>query len=90
MHYNIEGLDALLITHDHADATLGIDDLRMTQRAMPLNIYASERDMKSLADKFHYLMPKTKMTAEERKKRFEEKRTRTKNDYLLLIWNGIL
>src|SRR5690606_12500467 len=51
---NIERVDAVLFTHDHADHTHGLDDIRAisVRRDGPLPLYASESTLGSLARKF--------------------------------------
>lgn len=55
--YRVQGLDSVILTHEHADAVLGIDDLRSTQRARPLPVHASEQCFGRLKHVFPYLMP---------------------------------
>ncbi len=52
----IEGLDAVLYTHDHADHTHGIDDLRMVAYAMKrrLDVYFDAPTRDSLVARFGY------------------------------------
>lgn len=53
---NCQHLDAVLFTHEHADHTAGLDDIRpfyFTQGAIP--IYAHERVLKNLAKRFDYI-----------------------------------
>ena len=50
-------VDALFITHEHADHTAGLDDIRpfvFNQGAMPL--YASQRVMNNLQKRFDYIL----------------------------------
>ena len=58
--HNVACLDALILTHEHADAVFGLDDLRGFQvgKGSPLPVYCSQRDLDSLATRFDYLMPK--------------------------------
>ena len=52
----VERLDALLITHEHNDHIIGLDDLRpliFKQRA-PIVIYAEERVQASIRERFAY------------------------------------
>jgi phosphoribosyl 1,2-cyclic phosphate phosphodiesterase len=53
----IERADAVLYTHDHADHTHGIDDLRTftVRRDGALPIYGSAETLQALATKFRYI-----------------------------------
>jgi phosphoribosyl 1,2-cyclic phosphate phosphodiesterase len=53
----INDLDAVLFTHDHADHTHGIDDLRAVtvRREAPLPMFGSAETIKSLDRKFGYI-----------------------------------
>lgn len=53
----IDRVDAVLYTHDHADHTHGIDDLRAftVRRDGPLPIYGSAETLESLRHKFEYI-----------------------------------
>lgn len=55
-----DALDGVLYTHDHADHTHGIDDLRMVSYAMKkrLDVWADEPTRKSLTDRFGYCFEK--------------------------------
>lgn len=55
-----EALDGVLYTHDHADHTHGIDDLRMVSYAMRkrIDIWADDVTRKSLTDRFGYCFEK--------------------------------
>ena len=54
----IDRVDAVLFTHDHADHTHGIDDLRAitNRRSGPLPFYGSQETMDGLAQKFGYIL----------------------------------
>jgi phosphoribosyl 1,2-cyclic phosphate phosphodiesterase len=54
-------VDAVLFTHDHADHTHGIDDIRSISvlRASPLPIYGPAETLRSLARKFPYIFDET-------------------------------
>jgi phosphoribosyl 1,2-cyclic phosphate phosphodiesterase len=54
----IDRVDAVLFTHEHADHTHGIDDLRaMTvRRSTPLPFYGSADTIASLSQKFGYIL----------------------------------
>src|SRR6476659_3151745 len=53
----ISDVDAVLFTHDHADHTHGIDDLRAitVRREAPLTIYGSDETLAALTRKFDYI-----------------------------------
>lgn len=53
----IDRVDAVLFTHDHADHTHGIDDLRAVtvRRSAPITMYASEETLGRLSKKFAYI-----------------------------------
>jgi phosphoribosyl 1,2-cyclic phosphate phosphodiesterase len=53
----ITDVDAVLYTHDHADHTHGIDDLRAItlRRAAPLPLYGPVDTLESLRGKFNYI-----------------------------------
>ena len=50
----LSGLDALLVTHAHADHVHGIDDVRPLTRGRPLPVYASGQDVAELRHRFSY------------------------------------
>jgi phosphoribosyl 1,2-cyclic phosphate phosphodiesterase len=54
----IDRVDAVLFTHDHADHTHGIDDLRAisVRRSGPLPLYGSRETITSLSQKFGYIL----------------------------------
>jgi phosphoribosyl 1,2-cyclic phosphate phosphodiesterase len=53
----IDRVDAVLVTHDHADHTHGIDDLRAisVRRSGPLPIYGPRETLERLAQRFPYI-----------------------------------
>eukprot|EP00967_Tisochrysis_lutea_P033280 scaffold39538_cov31-Tisochrysis_lutea.AAC.1 len=62
--YHIQHLDAVLLTHEHADASLGLDDLRSLQMksaagvaSSSIPVYADLRSLKKLRVAFPYLFP---------------------------------
>ncbi|GMN54538.1 hypothetical protein TIFTF001_023657 [Ficus carica] len=62
--YKIPRVDSIILTHEHADAVLGLDDVRSVQPHSPTNdvdptpIYLTQFTMESVAMKFPYLVPK--------------------------------
>lgn len=54
-------LDAVLITHEHNDHIIGLDDLRpfVFKRAAPFRIYAEPRVQASIRERFAYAFAKT-------------------------------
>uniref|UniRef100_A0A7S2R7C0 Metallo-beta-lactamase domain-containing protein n=2 Tax=Mucochytrium quahogii TaxID=96639 RepID=A0A7S2R7C0_9STRA len=56
----ITHLDAVILTHSHADAIFGLDDLRLVQpRDVPLDVFASVETFSFIEQSFPYLV-KTK------------------------------
>lgn len=54
----ITRLDAIILTHGHADACFGLDDLRsLTTKENPLDIYIRDSDVQVIQGVFPYLMP---------------------------------
>lgn len=58
-------LDAVIITHDHADHTHGIDDVRpfTFKKKNPLPVYADAYTHKTLTEKFPYIFQREKVYA---------------------------
>lgn len=57
--HNVESVDAVLLTHGHADAILGLDDIRGVQDRIvkePLNVYLSEGCMDAVRKMLYYLV----------------------------------
>jgi len=58
----ISTLDAILITHEHNDHVIGLDDIRafnfIQKKDMPL--YATEKVIKELKNRFHYVFSENK------------------------------
>ncbi|XP_047327506.1 putative hydrolase C777.06c [Impatiens glandulifera] len=63
-YHKIPRVDSIILTHEHADAVLGLDDIRAVQPHSPINdidptpIYLTQHSMDSLAVKFPYLVEK--------------------------------
>lgn len=56
LNANVMHLDALLFTHEHADHTAGLDDIRQfTIRKGALPIYAHKRVLKNLEKRYDYI-----------------------------------
>jgi phosphoribosyl 1,2-cyclic phosphate phosphodiesterase len=53
----IDSLDAVIITHDHADHTHGMDDLRPFgfQKKMPIPVFTDHKTTSDLKKKFPYI-----------------------------------
>ncbi|XP_050203931.1 putative hydrolase C777.06c [Mercurialis annua] len=62
--HNVPRVDSIILTHEHADAVLGLDDMRTVQPFSPTNdvdpipIYLSQSTMESVSLKFPYLVRK--------------------------------
>lgn len=67
-YYGVRTLDSVLITHEHADACLGMDDIRSLQRYVVgpdgevitparLPVHVSTHTLKTMKRKFGYLVP---------------------------------
>ncbi|KAL5540317.1 hypothetical protein UlMin_045062 [Ulmus minor] len=62
--YKIPRVDSIILTHEHADAVLGLDDIRVVQPFSPTNdidplpIYLSQYARESVSVKFPYLVGK--------------------------------
>ncbi|GLJ52574.1 hypothetical protein SUGI_1118860 [Cryptomeria japonica] len=64
LHYKIPQIDAIILTHEHADAVLGLDEIRGVQPynryndIEPTTIYLNQFTMDSVTVKFPYLVQK--------------------------------
>ncbi|KAE8655600.1 Tetratricopeptide repeat (TPR)-like superfamily protein isoform 1 [Hibiscus syriacus] len=62
--HKIPRIDSIVLTHEHADAVLGLDDVRVVQPHSPTNdidpteVYLTQYAMDSIATKFPYLVQK--------------------------------
>lgn len=62
--HKIPRVDSIILTHEHADAVLGLDDIRAVQpfsstnNISPTPIYVTQDSMDSIAVKFPYLVQK--------------------------------
>ncbi|TKY71924.1 hydrolase [Spatholobus suberectus] len=69
--HRIPRIDSIILTHEHADAVLGLDDIRAVQPFSSTNdidptaIYLSQHSMDSIAEKFPYLVRKKRKEGEE-------------------------
>jgi len=53
---NVKKLDGVIFTHEHADHTMGLDDIRpFFFRQGDINLYAHKRVFKALAKRFDYI-----------------------------------
>jgi phosphoribosyl 1,2-cyclic phosphodiesterase len=68
-YYGVRTLDSVLITHEHSDACLGLDDIRSLQRYVldeqgkpitppRLPVHVSSHTFATMKQKFNYLIPK--------------------------------
>eukprot|EP00850_Spirogloea_muscicola_P009851 SM000056S17969 [mRNA] locus=s56:337086:340299:- [translate_table: standard] len=69
--YGIRSIDALLLTHEHADAILGLDDVRGVQpwdahnNIPPMPVFLTQHSMDSVKEKFPYLVKKPLAVGQE-------------------------
>ncbi|KAG0468761.1 hypothetical protein HPP92_018089 [Vanilla planifolia] len=70
-HHKIPRVDSIILTHEHADAVLGLDDIRAVQPHSPTNdieptpVYLTQYAMDSIKEKFPYLVKKKLKEGEE-------------------------
>jgi phosphoribosyl 1,2-cyclic phosphate phosphodiesterase len=55
----ITGLDAVLLTHTHADHVHGLDDVRPLSRERVIPVYGSPQTLEELRERFSYVFKKT-------------------------------
>jgi len=51
----IKGLDAIFLTHSHADHIHGLDDVRPLSREKPLPVYGNETTITEMKERFSYV-----------------------------------
>lgn len=59
LNFNIDRLDALILTHDHADHVCGLDELRVfhdLHRQKPLDLYTDHSTLDIITKRIDYLM----------------------------------
>ena len=57
----IRRIDAVLMTHAHADHLLGLDDTRSLSRARPLPLYGSPDTLREIRKRFDYAFKQTQV-----------------------------
>lgn len=57
LRYDVDNLDAILLTHEHADHIFGLDDIRSFNwlQKSPMDVYCEERVQKNLRSIFRYV-----------------------------------
>jgi phosphoribosyl 1,2-cyclic phosphate phosphodiesterase len=55
----IERLDAVLLTHAHADHLHGLDDVRPLCRSVPLPVYGNDETLEEVRNRFSYVFRET-------------------------------
>ena len=63
LRHSVYNLDAILLTHEHADHIFGLDDIRSFNwlQKSPMNIYCEPRVQESLRNIFNYVFAENKM-----------------------------
>ena len=61
---NVKKFTSIVLTHEHADAMIGLDDVRLVQAAEPANLYVASRHFIPVKTKFGYLLPEVAATKE--------------------------
>jgi len=61
-HHVPSKIDAVLITHAHSDAYLGLDDLREFSQKEKISVYLREQDVNQVKECFPYLFNTEKAT----------------------------
>ncbi len=55
LNADLQNLDAVFYTHDHADHLLGIDDLRVFTFYDPMPVYGSPKILEQIRERFSYM-----------------------------------
>lgn len=63
LRHSVDNLDAILLTHEHADHIFGLDDIRSFNwlQKSPMDIYCEQRVQESLRNIFNYVFAENKM-----------------------------
>lgn len=59
LKYKLKKLDAVLLTHSHADHLHGLDDVRIFSKDTFLNIYSNKETLNDVYSRFSYVFMKT-------------------------------
>ncbi|MGL4981831.1 MAG: MBL fold metallo-hydrolase [Treponemataceae bacterium] len=59
--YGLKNLDAILLTHSHADHVHGLDDMRIFSVERPLPIYANNQTISDVKNRFDYVFKNTQI-----------------------------
>ncbi|XP_058197431.1 putative hydrolase C777.06c isoform X2 [Rhododendron vialii] len=86
--HKIPRIDSIVLTHEHADAVLGLDDIRAVQPHSPTNdiaptpIYLTQEAMDSIGMKFPYLVQKKLKEGQEVRRVSQLEWKIIENDYI--------
>ena len=59
LRFGIKKLDAVLVTHSHADHIHGLDDIRVFSKENPIPVYSNARTLNDIKIRFDYIFKET-------------------------------
>ena len=88
--YEVSSVDAIILTHGHADAIFGLDDVRSVQSKtpQPMSVHLSQECLRVVSYTFPYLMPPPPVSANTEGKNNNGNRHVAKIDFNVFQWFG--